>query len=108
MASAQKAGEGTPMPGVHAVVAMRNWAMSTLVDFLRASGQPTDIIGDFDLQTVAVHAEVEGAHDAAFLALVIEADTLHGGHFRQGIPWTLSMAGTLLEVVQQAGGVIHA
>jgi hypothetical protein len=43
------------------------------------------------------------------IALVIEFDTFHGGPFRQAIPWNpIGAVDTLAQIVQSAGGVVHA
>jgi hypothetical protein len=105
-------GQGVAMPGTHVAVALREWALSKLIDHQRAAGLSTAIVNDLDLATVTVQfmpVDVDGDLHPDFVALVVEADTVHGGHFRQLIPWNpIGAVNTLTQIVQTAGGVIHA
>src|SRR5262245_5632469 len=112
VSTAPKPGEALPLPGMHVTLAVREWALQKLSDNLRATNQGTGIIGDFDLDSITVHFRPHG--DVAevpddYVALVIDADTEHGGHFHYVIPWNPCFAiGTMVQIVQAAGGVVHA
>ena len=101
------------MPGVHAVEAVRHWAVGKLIDHRTSAGLGTAIIGDLDTETLTVQFEVtpeEGPDATRYAqAVVIDCDTHHGGHFKQIIPWNpISADAYLVQVVQSAGGVVHA
>jgi hypothetical protein len=111
--SDQKPGEGTPMPGVHAIVAVRQWAVGKLIDYRTSAGLNTAIVGDLDTETMSVQFEItpaEGPSGERYaLAVVIDCDTLHGGHFKQVVPWSpIGAFAYVVQVVQAAGGVVHA
>jgi hypothetical protein len=102
-----KPGEGLPLPGVHVLRAVREWAvMKMCADFVRKNW-PTSILGDLLIDTMSVQFESE--EGSQYISLVVDADTASGGHFHHELPWDPAGAmTTLLQVVQQAGGVVHA
>jgi hypothetical protein len=102
----QKPGEGLPRPGVHARVAVEQWAIGKLIAYRQAAGLNTAIIGDFRPETMTMTPARVQAGGAGFDALLIECDTDHGDHFRQIVPWDPGYD-TLAEIIRTAGGVIH-
>jgi hypothetical protein len=104
----QKPGEGLPMPGKPVTLAVQQWAIEKLIDYRRSTGLSTAIVNDLDFETLLVEFRV-APNGSDALALVIDADTEHGGHFQQVIPWSPVFAPAIIaQIVQAAGGVIHA
>jgi hypothetical protein len=108
----QKPGEGVPRLGVHVAVAVRQWTIAKLIDYRKANNLNTSIIGDLDHDTLSVQFRaLPEDPKCECIALVIECDTIHGGHFNQSIPWTPDFVGVgsvVLQIVQAAGGVVHS
>jgi hypothetical protein len=104
----QKPGEGIPLPGKPANLAVQEWAIEKVIDYRRSAGLNTAIVNDLENETVCVEFRVAPGGGNA-LALVIDADTEHGGHFQQVIPWSPVFATAIIvQIVQRAGGVVHA
>jgi hypothetical protein len=105
----QKPGQGLPMPGKPATLALQQWAIEKLIDYRRSTGLDTAIVNDLDFETMLVEFRAASGQSGSALALVIDADTEQSGHFQQVIPWSPVFAPAIIaEIVQGAGGVVHA
>jgi len=105
----QKPGEGPPLPGTPAQLAVRQWAIGKLIDYRRSANLNTAIVEILDCETVRVEFRAATKRDGNELAVVIDADTTHGTHFQQVIPWSpIHATALVVQIVQCAGGVVHA
>jgi hypothetical protein len=106
----QQPGEGIPLPGVAAQKAVEQWAIGKLIDYRQSVHMNTAIINDLDLDTLCVTFHTTPHADGGSgLVLVMDADTLHGGHFQQVIPWSpMHVTAEVVQIIQSAGGVVHA
>ena len=101
-----KPGEGLPLPGVATKQAVERWAIAKLIDYRMSAGLNTAIVNDLDLETLCVLFAPGGG---SVLSVMIDADTYHGGHFQQIIPWgPIHADAVFAQIVKAAGGVVHA